>query len=51
LVAGLKVKPGATALEVQRTYMLANEKIAQVAIDTHPASRFRHSMTMRRVQR
>ena len=50
LATGLKVKPGATALEVQRTYKLANEKIAQVAINTHPASRFRHSMTMRRVQ-
>jgi len=50
LAAGLKVEPGATALEVQRTYKLANDKIAQVAINTHPASRFRHSMTMRRVQ-
>ncbi len=49
LAAGLKVEPGATALEVQRTYKLANDKIAQVAINTHPASRFRHSMTMRRV--
>jgi hypothetical protein len=26
-------------------------KIAQVTINTHPASRFRHSMTIRRVRR
>lgn len=50
LAGGLKVKAGATALEVQRTYRLASGKIAQVAINTHPASRFRHSMTMRRVK-
>ena len=50
LAGGLGVQPGAAALEVQRTYKLANGKIAQVAINTHPASRFRHSMTMRRVK-
>jgi GntR family transcriptional regulator len=50
LAGGLKVKAGATALEVQRTYKLATGKIAQVAINTHPASRFRHAMTMRRVR-
>jgi DNA-binding GntR family transcriptional regulator len=50
LADGLKAKAGATALEVQRTYRLATGKIAQVAINTHPASRFRHAMTMRRVR-
>jgi GntR family transcriptional regulator len=50
LAGGLKVKAGTTALEVQRTYKLATGKVAQVAINTHPASRFRHSMTMRRVK-
>jgi GntR family transcriptional regulator len=50
LAVGLKVKVGSTALEVQRTYKLATGKIAQVAINTHPGSRFRHSMTMRRVK-
>ena len=50
LAGGLKVKAGTTALEVQRTYKLADGKVAQVAINTHPASRFRHSMTMRRVK-
>ena len=50
LAEGLQVPAGATALEVQRTYKLAGGKIAQIAINTHPASRFRHSMTMRRVK-
>jgi DNA-binding GntR family transcriptional regulator len=50
LAPGLKVKAGSTALEVKRTYKLATGKIAQVAINTHPASRFRHAMTMRRVK-
>jgi len=50
LARGLKVKAGTTALEVQRTYKLATGKVAQVAINTHPGSRFRHSMTMRRVK-
>lgn len=46
----LRVKPGATAVEVRRTYKTPNGKIAQVSIHTHPASRFRHSMKMRRVR-
>jgi DNA-binding GntR family transcriptional regulator len=50
LAAGLQVRPGAMVLEVQRTYRLTSGKIAQVAINTHPAERFRHSMTMRRVK-
>jgi GntR family transcriptional regulator len=50
LAGGLKVKAGTMTLEVQRTYKLATGKVAQVAINTHPASRFRHSMTMRRVK-
>jgi DNA-binding GntR family transcriptional regulator len=50
LARGLKVKAGASVLEVQRTYKLAAGKIAQVAINTHPAARFRHAMTMRRVK-
>lgn len=50
LARGLKVKSGSMALEVQRTYKLASGKIAQVAINTHPASRFRHAMTMRRIK-
>ena len=50
LASGLKAKAGAMALQVQRTYRLSSGKIAQVAINTHPADRFRHSMTMRRVR-
>lgn len=50
LASGLKVKAGAMALQVQRIYRLNSGKIAQVAINTHPADRFKHSMTMRRVR-
>jgi GntR family transcriptional regulator len=47
---GLHVTGDPMALEVRRTYRLASGEIALVAINTHPASRFRHSMTMRRVK-
>ncbi len=47
---GLKIKPGSPGLEVQRTYKTSDGEIAQVTVNTHPASRFRHSMTMRRVR-
>jgi DNA-binding GntR family transcriptional regulator len=50
LARRLEVKEDTMALEVQRTYRLASGKIAQIAINTHPAARFRHSMTMRRVR-
>src|SRR5262245_52961782 len=50
-VAGaLKVKPGTPALEVRRTYQMNHGEIAQVTLSTHPASRFRHTMTLRRVK-
>jgi GntR family transcriptional regulator len=47
----LKVEAGTPALEVQRTYTASDGRVAQVTINTHPASRFRHSMTMRRVMK
>lgn len=50
LAKGLQVKPGAIALRVQRTYRSTVGKIVQVAFNTHPAERFRHVMTMRRVK-
>lgn len=50
LAAGLGVEPGAPALQVQRTYTTSDGQVAQVTVNTHPASRFRHSMTMRRVR-
>ena len=46
----LNVEPGAPALRVRRTYTTSDGQIAQVTINTHPASRFRHSMTMRRMK-
>jgi DNA-binding GntR family transcriptional regulator len=50
LAASLKVEAGSAALEVQRTYKTSNGKIAQLTISTHPASHFRHAMTMRRAK-
>lgn len=50
LAAGLSVAPQAMALQIQRTYRLTSGKIALVAINIHPAERFQHSMTMRRVR-
>jgi DNA-binding GntR family transcriptional regulator len=47
---GLRVTDDPIALEVRRTYRLASGQIALIAINVHPASRFRHSMTMRRVK-
>ena len=47
---GFKVKPGSAVLEVRRTYKMTDGKIGQITINTHPAARFRHSMTMRRVK-
>jgi GntR family transcriptional regulator len=46
----LKVAAGMPALQLQRTYTTSEGEVAQVTINTHPASRFRHSMTMRRVK-
>ncbi|OBI17175.1 GntR family transcriptional regulator [Mycobacterium sp. E2497] len=50
LAAGLEIDSGAPALQVRRTYTTSDGRVAQVTINTHPASRFRHSMTMRRVR-
>jgi len=50
LAQGLKVEAGTAALEVRRTYRTSDGGVAQVTVNTHPASRFRHSMTMRRVR-
>ena len=48
LALDLKVPAATPAIAVRRTFKTAEGKIAQVTIHTHPASRFRHSMTMRR---
>jgi GntR family transcriptional regulator len=50
LAEALKVEPGTPALEVRRAYTTSDKRVAQVTINTHPASRFRHSTTMRRVR-
>jgi GntR family transcriptional regulator len=50
LASGLMIEPGTPALEVHRTYKTSDGEVAQLTINTHPASRFRHSMTMRRVR-
>ena len=50
LAAGLKVEAGTAALQMQRTYKTSDGESAQVTINTHPSSRFRHAMTMRRVK-
>jgi DNA-binding GntR family transcriptional regulator len=50
LAISLGVAAGSPALEVRRTYKTVDGIVAQVTINTHPASRFRHSMTMHRVR-
>lgn len=49
LAARLDVDPGTAALEVRRTYITSDGETAQVTINTHPASRYRYSMTLRRI--
>lgn len=50
MAEAFKVKPGSAGLEVRRSFTLSTGVIAQVTISTHPAARYRHSMTMRRVK-
>ena len=50
LADDLKVDVGSAALEMRRTYTTSDGEIAQVTINTHPSSRFRYRMTMRRVK-
>jgi GntR family transcriptional regulator len=46
----LEIDSGAPALQMQRTYKTSDGEVAQVTVNTHPAARYRHSMTMRRVK-
>ena len=50
MAAKLCVDAGTAALEVRRTYKTAESEVVQVTINTHPASCFQHTMTMRRVK-
>ncbi len=51
LAQGLKVAAGSAGLEVRRSYKTSEGQIAQVTVSIHPAARFRHSTTLRRVRR
>ena len=50
LAARLDVGPGSAALEIYRTYKTSDGDVAQITINTHPAPRFRHATTLRRVK-
>lgn len=50
LAEALKVGTGSAALEMRRTYTTSDGEVAQVTVNTHPSSRYRHSMTMRRIK-
>lgn len=50
LAGGLHVAAGSAALVMRRAYTTSTGEVAQVTLNTHPSSRFRHSMTMRRVK-
>ncbi|MEZ0342116.1 GntR family transcriptional regulator [Mycobacterium sp. pV006] len=50
LAGVLDVEPGSAALQMQRSYTTSDGEVAQVTVNTHPSSRFRHAMTMRRVR-
>jgi GntR family transcriptional regulator len=50
LAEALRVEAGSAALQMQRTYTTSDGEVAQVTVNTHPSSRYRHSMTMRRVK-
>jgi GntR family transcriptional regulator len=46
----LKVRARSAALEVRRSFRLANGRLVQVTVTTHPAARHRHTVTLRRVK-
>jgi GntR family transcriptional regulator len=48
LASALKIKAGEAAIEIRRTFRTADENVVQIAIHTHPTSRFRHRMRIRR---
>lgn len=50
LAEALDIEAGAPALQMQRSYTTSDGEVAQVTVNTHPAARYRHSMTMRRVK-
>ena len=48
LAAALKVKPGAHALEITRSYLDDKERVFIVSRSIHPADRFSYSSRLRR---
>jgi GntR family transcriptional regulator len=40
--------PMEPAIQIRRTFRMADESIIQISVHTHPASRFRHTMRIRR---
>ncbi|WP_199554220.1 GntR family transcriptional regulator [Sandaracinobacteroides hominis] len=50
LARQLMVEPGSPALEVRHSYRLSSGKIAQLTINSHPADRYKHAVTMRRLK-
>jgi DNA-binding GntR family transcriptional regulator len=50
LAEGLGVEVGTAALQMRRCYTTSDGEVAQVTVNTHPSSSFRHAMTLRRVK-
>jgi GntR family transcriptional regulator len=50
LASKLQVEPRSGAIEVRRTYRMADGKVAQISVHTHPALRFRHVLKMLRTR-
>lgn len=50
LAADFREEVGSAALEVRRSYITTEGKVAQITVNIHPTSRYHHSMTMRRVK-
>ena len=48
IVAGLKTVAHAPALEIERIYKGANDRVVEIAFSVHPADRFSYSMSLRR---
>ena len=44
----LASEPGGMAIEISRFYRLSDGRMAQVAVNLHPAERFRYELTLRR---
>lgn len=50
MAGSLQIEQGSAALQMRRAYKTSDGEVAQVTINTHPSSRYRHSMTMRRIK-